>query len=127
MGGSFGAQTQAIAAAAGAFGAQADPILQQAERLQTVKGTAQTTGRDYAAQGDAYRQALTGQLEKIVRIFVVRCVSVSDRLNQSQQNYEGADASGAAGLRASGGSESRRASRTRRRRWPTTRSDSAAR
>jgi hypothetical protein len=105
MGGSFGAQTQAIASAAGAFGAQADPILQQAERLQTVEGTAQTTGRDYAAQGDSYRQALTGPLAKIVRTFGERCISVSDRLTRNQQDYDGADASGSAGLRASGGSE----------------------
>ena len=105
MSGSFEAQPQAIAAAAGAFGAQADPILQQAERLQTVKGTAETTGRDYAAQGDAYRQALTGPLERIVRAFGERCISVSDRLEQNQHNYEGADASGSAGLHASAGRE----------------------
>jgi len=105
MSGSFGAQAQAIAAAAGGFGAQADPILQQAERLQTVKGTAQTTGRDYAAQGGAYRQALTGPLEKIVRSFGERCISVADRLGQNQQDYEGADATGSAGLRTAGGGD----------------------
>ena len=93
MSGSFGAQTQALATAASAFQSQADPILQQAQRLETIKGAAQTTGRDYAAQGDAYHQAITGPLEKtIVRSFGETCLTVSSGLTANQQGYEGADA-----------------------------------
>jgi len=46
MSGGFGAQTPAIASTASAFDAQADPIVQQAERLESIKGSGSTTGRE---------------------------------------------------------------------------------
>ncbi len=103
MSGSFGAQTQALASAASAFQSQADPILQQAQRLETIKGTAQTTGRDYSADGDAYHQVITGPLNAIVRSFGETCLTVSSGLTANQHNYEGADGSGSAGLTTAGG------------------------
>lgn len=106
MSGSFGAQTQALAAAASAFDAQADPILAQAQRLQSVKGAAGTTGRDYSAQGDAYHQAITGPLNAVVRAFGETCIRVSDALRQSGQSYEGADSSGSGALSSAGGGTS---------------------
>ncbi len=98
----FGAQTPAIASTAAAFDAQADPIQQQAERLQTIKGSSSTTGRAYAAQGDAYHQAITGPLEKIIRTFGEKCTWVSTTLSDTQSSYDNADASGSAGLSSSG-------------------------
>jgi hypothetical protein len=103
MSGSFGAQTQALATAASAFQSQADPILQQAQRLETITGTGQTTGRDYSAQGDAYHQVITGPLNAVVRSFGETCLTVSSGLTANQQNYEGADASGSTALRSAGG------------------------
>lgn len=103
MSGSFGAQPQALATTASAFQSQADPILQQAQRLQTITGAAATTGRDYAAEGDAYHQAITGPLNTVVRSFGETCLKVSGALTRTQQGYEGADASGTAGLRSAGG------------------------
>lgn len=103
MSGSFGAQTQALGTAASAFQSQADPILQQAQRLETIKGTAQTTGRDYAAEGDAYHQVITGPLNTVVRSFGETCLKVSTALTQSRQGYEGAETSGSAALRSAGG------------------------
>lgn len=103
--GGFGAQTQNLATAAAAFQSQADPILQQAQRLQTVKGSAQSTGRDYAAEGDAYRQAITGPLDAIVRAFGETCITVSDGLTSNQRGYESADGSGSAGLQSAGGQQ----------------------
>jgi hypothetical protein len=105
--GSFEAQSQAIAGAASAFDAQADPIIRQAERLRAAQGTATTTGRDYSAQGSAYYQALTGPLEKIIRSFGEKCVYVSTNLQASAKDYTSADAAGSAGLQASGGRELR--------------------
>jgi hypothetical protein len=102
MSGGFGAQTPAIASTASAFDAQADPIVQQAERLESIKGTGSTTGREYAAQGDAYHQAVTGPLEKIIRTFGEKCIWVSTSLSKTQGSYDGADASGSAGLTSSG-------------------------
>jgi hypothetical protein len=102
MSGGFGAHTPAIASTASAFEAQADPIEQQAERLETIKGSSSTTGRDYAAQGDAYHQAVTGPLEKIIRTFGLKCVWVSTKLSDTQDAYDSADASGSSGLKASG-------------------------
>ncbi len=103
MSGSFGAQTQALASTASAFQSQADPVLQQAQRLETIKGTAQTTGRDYSAEGDAYHQAITGPLNAMVRSFGETCLTVSSGLTANQRNYEGADGSGSAGLTSAGG------------------------
>lgn len=103
MSGSFGAEPQALATAASTFQSQADPILQQAQRLETIKGTAQTTGRDYSAEGDAYHQAITGPLNAVVRSFGETCLTVSSGLSQSQQGYQGADTSGSAALRSAGG------------------------
>ena len=80
MSGSFGAQTQALATTASTFQAQADPILQQAQRLQTIKGAGPTTGRDYAAEGDAYHQVITGPLNTVVRSFGETCLKVSSAL-----------------------------------------------
>jgi hypothetical protein len=72
-----------------------------------VQGGASTTGRDYAAQGSAYYQAVTGALEKIIRSFGEKCIYVSTNLQANQRDYESADASGSAGLGAAGGSELR--------------------
>lgn len=101
--GGFGAQTQELATAASAFQSQADPILQQAQRLQDVKGGPQTTGRDYSAEGDAYRQAITGPLNAVVRAFGETCITVSDGLTDNQRGYQSADGSGSAGLQSAGG------------------------
>jgi hypothetical protein len=100
--GGFGAQSPQIASAASTFDAQADPIMQQAERLQSIKGSAATTGRAYGAQGDAYRQAVTGPLEKIIRSFGEKCTWVSTTLSDTQDVYDAADTSGSAGLGSSG-------------------------
>ena len=100
--GGFGAQSPALGTAASAFDSQADPIIQQAERLETIKGSASTTGRDYAAQGDAYRQAITGSLEKVIRGFGEKCIWVSTNLTDTQAGYDNADSGGAAGLKSSG-------------------------
>lgn len=105
MSGGFGAQTPAITRTAAVFGAHADPILQQAERLQGVHGTARSTGRDYAAQGEAYRQAMTGAVAKLVRSFGERCISVSDRLRATAGGYQDADSSGSSRLSSAGGCE----------------------
>lgn len=102
MTGGFGAQTPELGSTASAFSAQADPIVQQAERLETTKGSSSTTGRSYSAQGDAYHQALTGPLEKIIRSFGEKCTWVSTNLTDTQQSYDSADSSGSAGLTASG-------------------------
>ncbi|HZZ95676.1 MAG TPA: hypothetical protein VFE19_01580 [Jatrophihabitantaceae bacterium] len=101
-GGGFGAQTPAIASTASAFEAQSDPIQQEAERLESIKGSASTTGRAYAAQGDAYHQGVTGPLEKIIRSFGEKCIWVSTKLSDTQDAYDAADASGSSGLTASG-------------------------
>jgi hypothetical protein len=106
MSASFGAQTPALGTAASAFDEQADPILQQAQRLETVKGSAQTTGRDYSAEGAAYRQVLTGPLNAVVRSFGETCLKVSSGLSANQRDYENADSSGSAALRAGGGGPS---------------------
>jgi hypothetical protein len=106
MTGGFAAQSPALGNAAAVFGSAADPILQQAERLQGVRGTAQTTGRDYAAQGEAYRQALTGPLTTLVRRYGERCISVSDRLRASGRSYDSTDGSGSGELQAAGGNPS---------------------
>jgi hypothetical protein len=102
MTGGFGAQTPQLGSTAGAFDAQADPIMQQAERLESIKGSAATTGKAYAAQGDAYRAAVTGPLEKIIRSFGEKCVWASTNLTDTQQSYDNTDASGSAGLTSSG-------------------------
>ena len=80
----FGAHTPAIASTAAAFDAQADPIQQQAARLETIKGSGSTTGRAYAAQGNAYHQAVTGALEKVIRAFGEKCTWVSTNLSDTQ-------------------------------------------
>ena len=68
-----------------------------------ASGAAQTTGRDYSAQGDAYHQVITGPLNAVVRSFGETCLTVSGGLTANQQNYEGADASGSTALRSAGG------------------------
>jgi hypothetical protein len=100
--GSFGAQTQAIATAASAFDGQADPIIQQAERLESIKGSSTTTGKAYSAQGDAYHQAVTQSLEKVIRTFGEKCLWVSTNLTDTKTGYESADSSGASSLDSAG-------------------------
>jgi hypothetical protein len=102
MTGGFGTATPQLGSTAGAFDAQADPILQQAERLESIKGSSGSTGKAYAAQGDAYRSAVTGPLEKIIRSFGEKCTWVSTNLTDTQQSYASADASGSSGLTSSG-------------------------
>jgi hypothetical protein len=101
--GGIGAQSPQIASAASAFDAQADPIMQQAQRLESIKGSAATTGRAYGTQGDAYRQAVTGPLEKIIRSFGEKCTWVAATLTDTQGAYDAADASGSAGLASGAG------------------------
>jgi hypothetical protein len=100
--GSFGAETQAIATAASAFDAQADPIVQQAERLESIKGSSSTTGNAYSAQGDAYHQAVTHSLEAVIRTFGEKCLWVSTNLTDTLVDYEGADGSASSSLDAAG-------------------------
>ena len=100
--GGFGAQTPELSSAATAFDAQADPIIQQAERLETIKGSSATTGTGYSAQGAAYHDAITGPLEKIIRSFGEKCTWVSTNLSDTQSSYDGADASGSSGLHTAG-------------------------
>jgi len=81
MSGGFGAQTPAIASTASAFDAQADPIMQQAMKLESIKGSASTTGKAYAPQGQAYHDAITQSLEKIIRSFSEKSTWVSATLS----------------------------------------------
>lgn len=100
--GSFAANSQAIATAASAFDAQADPIMQQALKLESIKGSASTTGRAYAPQGQAYHDAITQSLEKIIRTFSEKTTWVSATLSAAGTDYTGSDDSGQATIRSSG-------------------------
>jgi hypothetical protein len=100
--GSFAADTQAISTAASAFDAQADPIMQQADKLETIKGSASTTGRAYAPQGQAYHDAITQSLETIIRSFAEKSSWVSGALSANVTDYVSADDSGQATLSSSG-------------------------
>ena len=98
----FGAQTPQLGSTASAFNAQADPILTQGQRLDQLRGSPSTTGRDYAQQGSAYQAALSGPLQQIIRSYGEQCIWVSTNLTDTAQNYDSADASGSAALRSSG-------------------------
>jgi hypothetical protein len=100
--GSFAADAQAIATAATAFDAQADPIMQQALKLESIKGSASTTGKSYAPQGQAYHDAVTQSLEKIIRTFSEKTTWVSATLSATGTDYTSSDDSGQATLRSSG-------------------------
>lgn len=100
--GSFGAEIQTIATAASAFDAQSDPIIQQAERLTSIKGSSSSTGRAYAAQGNAYHQAVTGPLESIIRKFGEKCIWVSTNLTDTKTDYEAADGSASSSITSAG-------------------------
>jgi hypothetical protein len=100
--GSFAADAQAIATAASAFDAQADPIMQQALKLESIKGSASTTGKAYAPQGQAYHDAITQSLEKIIRTFSEKSTWVSATLSATGTDYTSSDNSGQATIRSSG-------------------------
>src|ERR1700733_13661061 len=91
--GSFAADAQAIATAASAFDAQADPIMQEALKLESIKGSASTTGKAYAPQGQAYHDAVTQSLEKIIRTFSEKSTWVSATLSATGSDYTSSDES----------------------------------
>jgi len=92
--GSFGAEPRALSAAAQAFDAQSDPIAQQAQRLEGIKGSAATTGKAYAAQGAAYHDAVTTTLNTVVRTFSEKTAWLSGALSQTASDYASGDESG---------------------------------
>jgi hypothetical protein len=98
----FGADPQAIAAAAKAFDAQCDPIAHAAQQLDGIKGSASNTGRAYQAQGSAYHEAITSSLEKLIRRFSERTEWVSGALSQAGADYTAGDAGGAQTLSSGG-------------------------
>jgi uncharacterized protein YukE len=100
--GGFAVDPQAIATAAKAFESQADPIAQQAQKLDGIKGSASTTGRAYQAQGSAYHQAVTSSLDKVVREFSTKTEWVSGALSQAGTDYTSGDQSGQTTIAASG-------------------------
>jgi hypothetical protein len=100
--GGFSVDPQAIATAARAFDSQADPIAQQAQKLDGIKGSASTTGKAYQAQGSAYRDAVAASLEKVVREFSTKTEWVSGALTQAGADYTSGDQSGQSTIAASG-------------------------
>ena len=99
---SFGAQTQALTTASSAFDAEYQPITEQAARLENVEGSSSTTGRDYGAQGNAYRQALTGPVQALISDFAQMCEWTSASLDASSSSYQDTDQQRSADLSASG-------------------------
>ena len=81
---------------------QADPIAQQAQKLDGIKGSASTTGKAYQAQGTAYHDAVTASLDKIVREFSAKAEWVSGALSQAGTDYTSGDQSGQGTIAASG-------------------------
>jgi hypothetical protein len=100
--GGFAADPQAIATAAKAFDSQVDPIAQQAQKLDGIKGSASTTGKAYHAQGAAYHDAVTASLDKVVREFSAKAEWVSGALSQAGADYTAGDQSGTSTIAASG-------------------------
>lgn len=98
----FGADPQAIATAASAFEAQVDPIAQQAQKIDGIKGSSSTTGRSYSGQGSAYHDAVTTTLTKLVREYSAKTSWVSGALSQTQTDYTASDQSGSSGMNAAG-------------------------
>jgi hypothetical protein len=100
--GGFAVDPRAIASAATAFEGQVDPIAQQAQKLDGIKGSASTTGKAYQAQGTAYHDAVTASLDKIVREFSAKAEWVSGALSQAGADYISGDRSGQSTIASSG-------------------------
>jgi hypothetical protein len=104
-GDSFTADTAAFSSAASAFGAAVDPINALARQLDTIKGAASTTGRDYQAQGQAYHDAIAGPdsgLAMIIGQFAHRSDETSIKLGSNGRDYESSDAANSSTLSNSG-------------------------
>lgn len=104
-GDSFSADTAAFSQAASAFSAEVQPIDNLARRLDTIKGSASTSGRDYRAQGQAYHDAIAGAnsgLAMIIQQFAHRCDETSIKLGSNGRDYESSDAANSSTLSGSG-------------------------
>ena len=104
-GDSFSADTAAFSRAASAFRAEIEPISAQGRRLDTVKGSAATTGREYCAQGQAYHDAIAGpnsRLAMIISQFSHRCDETAIKLAANGRDYDSSDVGNAATLHDSG-------------------------
>jgi hypothetical protein len=104
-GDSFTADTAAFSSAASAFDAEVEPITNLARQLDTIKGSASTTGRDYQAQGQAYHDAIAGPdsgLAMIIQQFAHRCDETSTKLGSNGRAYESSDAANSATVGSSG-------------------------
>ena len=101
MSGGFGAQTPAIASTASAFDAQADPILQQAERLESIKGSARPPAGRTPRRATPTTRRSPGRSRRSSGRSARNALGV-DELSDTQSAYDSADASGSAGLSSSG-------------------------
>lgn len=100
--GGFDTSTQAISTAAAAFDKESAPITETAQQLSGIKGSGSNTGKAYAAQGQAYHQAITSSLTKLIDEFGTKTSWVSGALSATASDYQSGDTSGAQTIRRGG-------------------------
>ena len=96
---SFEAHTPALSSGAAAFGNAFSPLFEQAARLESLKGSSSTTGRDYSVQGDSYHQAMTGPVQELIKYYAQKCNWVSYNLSANAKDYEARDAANTAAIK----------------------------
>ncbi|SOD72410.1 hypothetical protein SAMN05892883_1807 [Jatrophihabitans sp. GAS493] len=99
---SFKADPQALTSAAQAFTGQVNPIGTVAAQAEALHGSSTNAGRDYGADGAAYRAALTTMLQTLLVPMGNKTTWVADTLSGTAASYQAGDRSADNGLNSAG-------------------------